>query len=166
MGDEFDEFGDFDLPSYVGSTTFQKLPLYPDDESLRRAGTDVAIVGAPFDDAVSHRPGARFGPRAIRTATYHSGSLNSLQLGIEPFDWLDCVDAGDAPVTPANLERGHEVIRRKVLEVAASGAIPVILGGDHSITFPAASAVAEAIGPKRLGVVHFDAHADAANSTC
>src|SRR5207237_5074123 len=98
------------------------------------------------------------------TATYHSGSLNSLQLGIEPFDWLDCVDAGDAPVTPANLERGHEVIRRKVLEVASSGAIPVVLGGDHSITFPSASAVSEAIGARRLGVVQLDAHADGDNS--
>ena len=67
------------------------------------------------------------------------------ELGIEPFDWLDCVDAGDAPVTPANLERGHEVIRRKVLEVASSGAIPVVLGGDHSITFPSASAVSAKI---------------------
>ena len=163
--DPYTAYHDFDLPAYVGSTTFQKLPLLTDGAALRERRPDVAIVGAPFDDGVSHRPGARFGPRAIRTATYHSGSLNSLQLGIEPFDWLDCVDAGDAPVTPANLERGHEVIRRKVLEVAASGAIPIILGGDHSITFPAASAVAEAIGPKRLGVVHFDAHADAANST-
>jgi len=163
--DPYTAYHDFDLPAYVGSTSFQKLPVLTDGAALRERRPDVAIVGAPFDDAVSHRPGARFGPRAIRTATYHSGSLNSLQLGIEPFEWLDCVDAGDAPVTPADLERGHEVIRRKVLEVASTGAIPIILGGDHSITFPAASAVAEAIGSRRLGVVHFDAHADAANST-
>ena len=163
--DPYTAYHDFDLPAYVGSTTFQKLPLVTDGAALRERRPDVAIVGAPFDDAVSHRPGARFGPRAIRTATYHSGSLNSLQLSIEPFEWLDCVDAGDAPVTPANLERGHEVIRRKVLDVASSGAIPIVLGGDHSITFPSASAVAEAIGTRRLGVVHFDAHADAANST-
>jgi agmatinase len=163
--DPYTAYHDFDLPAYVGSTSFQKLPVVTDGAALRERRPDVAIVGAPFDDAVSHRPGARFGPRAIRTATYHSGSLNSLQLGIEPFEWLDCVDTGDAPVTPANIERGHEVIRRKVLEVASSGAIPIVLGGDHSITFPAASAVAETIRPKRLGVVHFDAHADAANST-
>jgi agmatinase len=163
--DPYSAYHDFDLPAYVGSTSFQKLPVVTDGGALRERRPDVAIVGAPFDDAVSHRPGARFGPRAIRTATYNSGSLNSLQLGIEPFDWLDCVDAGDAPVTPADIERGHEVIRRKVLEVASSGAIPMVLGGDHSITFPAATAVAEAIGSRRLGVVHFDAHADAANST-
>ena len=156
---------DFELPSYVGLPSFQKLPWIPDAEELARRRPDVAIVGAPYDDSVSHRPGARFGPRAIRQASYHSGSLNSLQLGIEPFSWLDVVDAGDAPVTPMNIERGHETIRRKVLEVAGSGAVPIILGGDHSITFPAASAVAEAIAPRRLGIVHFDAHADAANAT-
>ena len=163
--DPYTEFADFDLPSYVGSATFQKLPLVTDGDALRARRADVAIVGAPFDDAVSHRPGARFGPRAIRAATYHAGSINSLQLDIQPFEWLDCVDAGDAPLVPANLARGHEVIRRKILEVAQSSAIPIVLGGDHSITFPSASAVAEVAAPRRVGVVHFDAHADAANST-
>ena len=163
--DPYTAYDDFNLPSYVGLPSFQKLPWITDAEELAARRPDVAVVGAPFDDAVSHRPGARFGPRAIRQASYHSGAINSLQLGIEPYDWLDIVDAGDAPVTPMNVERGHAVIRRKVLEVARSGAIPIVLGGDHSITFPAASAVAEAIAPRGLGIVHFDAHADAANST-
>jgi agmatinase len=163
--DPYTEFDEFDLPAYVGLPTFQKLPLVTDGAALAARRPDAAVVGAPFDDAVSHRPGARFGPRAIRVATYHSGSPNSLQLDIKPFEWLDVVDAGDAPIVPANLERGHEVIRRKVLEVARCGAVPIVLGGDHSITFPSASAVAEAVGPRRLGIVHFDAHADTANST-
>jgi agmatinase len=163
--DPYTAYQDFDLPAYLGSTTFQKLPLVTDGEALAERRPDVAVVGAPFDDAVSYRPGARFGPRAIRTATYHSGSLNSLQLGIQPFEWLDCVDAGDAPVTPADIGRAHEVIHRKVLEVARTGAIPIVLGGDHSITLPSASAVAEAVAPRRVGIVHFDAHADAADST-
>ncbi|MFN2484404.1 MAG: agmatinase [Candidatus Limnocylindria bacterium] len=163
--DPYTEYDDYNLPSYVGSTTFQKLPLVTDAAALLARHPDVAIVGAPFDDAVTHRPGARFGPRAIRGATYHVGALNSLQLDIMPFDVLDVVDAGDAPVTPANIERGHAVIRRKMLEVARSGAVTIVLGGDHSITFPSASAVAEAVAPRRLGVVHFDAHADTANSS-
>ncbi len=163
--DPYTEFEDFDLPSYLGSGTFQKLPLVTDAAELAARRPDAAIVGAPFDDAVSHRPGARFGPRAIRQATYHTGSLNSLQLDVAPFEVLDVVDAGDAPVAPANLERGHEVIGRKVLEVARSGAVPIVLGGDHSITYPSASAVAEVAAPRRLGVVHFDAHADTANSS-
>lgn len=163
--DPYTAYDDFNLPSYVGLPSFQKLPWVTDAQALAGRRPDVAIVGAPFDDAVSHRPGARFGPRAIRQASYHSGAINSLQLGIEPYDWIDVVDAGDAPVTPMDVERGHEVIRRKVLEVASSGAVPIILGGDHSITFPSASAVAEVVAPRRLGIVHFDAHADAANST-
>ena len=163
--DPYTEYDDFNLPSYVGMPTFQKLPLVTVVDALRRRRPDVAIVGAPFDDAVTHRPGARFGPRAIRAASYHAGSINSLQLDVEPFEVLDVVDAGDAPVTPANMERGHAVIRRKVHDVASSGAVPIILGGDHSITFPCASAVAESAAPRRLGMVHFDAHADTANSS-
>ncbi|MGH2445225.1 MAG: agmatinase [Candidatus Limnocylindria bacterium] len=163
--DPYTAYDDSNLPAYVGLPTFQKLPWVTDAAALAERAPDVAIVGAPFDDAVSHRPGARFGPRAIRQASYHAGAINSLQLGIEPYAWLDVVDAGDAPVTPMDIERGHDVIRRKVLEVARSGAVPIVLGGDHSITFPSASAVAEAVAPRRLGIVHFDAHADAANST-
>ncbi|MGH2429516.1 MAG: agmatinase [Candidatus Limnocylindria bacterium] len=163
--DPYTSYDDFDLPSYVGMPSFQKLPLVTDAAALAERRPDVAIVGAPFDDAVSHRPGARFGPRAIRQASYHSGDINSLQLGIEPYAYVDVVDAGDAPVVPMDIERGHTVIRRKVLDVARSGAVPIVLGGDHSITYPSASAVAEAVAPRRLGIVHFDAHADAANST-
>ena len=164
-GDPYTAYDDFNLPSYVGLPSFQKLPWVTDAGELGRRRPHVAIVGAPFDDAVSHRPGARFGPRAIRQASYHAGAINSLQLGIEPYEWVDVVDAGDAPVTPMDIERAHAVIRRKVLEVARSGAVPIVLGGDHSITFPSASAVAEAVAPRGLGIVHFDAHADAANST-
>jgi agmatinase len=122
----------------------------------------VAVIGAPFDDMVSHRPGARFGPRAIREAQYSSGSLNSLQLGVEPYEVLTVVDAGDANIVPAHWQRGHAMIYRKVLDVAATGAIPIVLGGDHSITWPSATAVAEVRRPGSIGIVHFDAHADTA----
>lgn len=151
-----------EIPNYVGAVTFCKQPLVEDSEALFRRAPDVAVMGAPFDDAVSYRPGARFGPRAIRQATYNQGG-HSLQLGVEPFSELDVVDAGDANVVPAWLDRGHAVIFQKVLEVASSGAIPVILGGDHSITWPAASAIAQVRAPSSIGIVHFDAHADTAN---
>jgi agmatinase len=160
VSDEFEEFGDFDLPSFVGSTAFQKLRLCADDESLAASGAEVAIVGAPFDDAASNRPGARFGPRAIRAATYHSGDLWSIQLETEVFSKLRCIDAGDAPVVPARPERAHRVIREKVRRVVAAGAMPVVLGGDHSITLPSVAAIAESHRPRRVGIVHFDAHAD------
>jgi agmatinase len=119
-------------------------------------------VGAPFDDMVTHRPGARFGPRAIREAQNSSGSLNSLQLDVRPFEELTVVDAGDANIVPARFDRGHAMIFRKVREVAATGAIPIVFGGDHSITWPSASAVAEVRRPGSIGIVHFDAHADTA----
>ena len=133
---DYETFSDFDLPTYVGPTTFMNLPWITDPAELRARDVDVAIIGAPFDDAVSHRPGARFGPRAIREAQYTSGSVNSLQLGVEPFELLTVVDAGDANIVPAWIERGHALIYRKVREVAATGAIPIVLGGDHSITWP------------------------------
>ena len=72
---DFETYSDLDLPTYVGPTTFMNLPWITDPAELRRLGVDVAIVGAPFDDAVSHRPGARFGPRAIREAQYTSGAI-------------------------------------------------------------------------------------------
>jgi agmatinase len=160
---EFETYSDFELPTYVGPTTFMNLPWITDPLQLIARGVDVAIIGAPFDDAVSHRPGARFGPRAIREAQYTSGSIYSLQLDIEPFELLTVVDAGDANIIPAWIERGHALIYRKVLEVARTGAIPIVLGGDHSITWPSATAVAEVRRPGSVGIVHFDAHADTAN---
>jgi agmatinase len=163
-GDPYHHFAGHHLPTYVGLPSFGKLPVM-DDDALARVRPDVAIVGAPYDEGTSHRPGARFGPNAIRAATYHAGSVNSLQLDIQPFDWLACADAGDAPVVPGNPERAHEVIRRKVGIVMQAGATPIVLGGDHSITCPAANDVAEGVAPRSLGVVHFDAHADTAATT-
>jgi formimidoylglutamase len=152
-----------EVPSYTGViVSFCNRPLVEDPDELRRRAPDVAIIGAPMDEAVSYRPGARFGPRAIRQATYSHGG-HSLQLGIEPFEFLDVIDAGDANIVPAALERSHAMVYRKVLEVASSGAVPIILGGDHSITWPSASAVAQARAPGSIGIVHFDAHADTAN---
>jgi agmatinase len=159
---DFETFDEPDLPTYVGPVTFSKLPWVADPERLWELQADVAIVGAPFDDMVTHRPGTRFGPRAIREAQYTSGSMNSLQLDVRPFDELRVVDAGDANIVPTLPTRGHAMIFRKVREVAATGAIPIVLGGDHSITWPSASAVSEVRSPSRIGIIHFDAHADTA----
>jgi len=159
----YDVFVAPEIPVYTGvRLSFCQRPLIEDPDELERRDPDVAIIGAPMDDAVSYRPGARFGPRAIRQATYTQGS-HSLQVGVQPFEVLDVVDAGDANVAPAALERGHAMIYRKVLEVARLGAVPIVLGGDHSITWPSASAVAAARHPMKIGIVHFDAHADTAN---
>jgi agmatinase len=153
-----------DEPSFAGVGTFDKLPLVLDPTEL--ADADVAIVGAPIDETTVGRPGTRFGPRAIRVADpAGAGDVRPhLDLGIDPYDVLTVVDHGDAEVVPGDPARSHDVIRRTVGEVLAAGAIPVVLGGDHSILHPNVSAAAGFYGAGQVGVVHFDAHADDAES--
>jgi agmatinase len=120
----------------------------------------VAIIGAPIDELVSDRPGARFGPRGIRAASAPPG--RHLEAQIDAFAELRVVDYGDAPVVPADPLRSHAALERTVGEVLAAGAIPVMLGGDHSIAEPDMRACAAVHGP--LGLVHFDAHTDTGES--
>jgi agmatinase len=149
-------------PAYAGpGTTFCKTPLVLDPRDLR--GADVAIVGAPIDETVSNRPGARYGPRAIRQADVGGGIpplRPNMDAGIDPFGALKVVDYGDAEIAPADPERSHTALRRAVGEVLAAGAIPVVLGGDHSIAHPDVGAAAEHFRPQSVAIVHFDAHAD------
>jgi agmatinase len=141
-------------PDYAGLLTFAGAPYTQDPAEL--AGFDVAIVGAPMDDLVSDRPGARFAPRAIRAASCPPGP--HLEVKLDAFAELRVVDFGDAPVIPADPAVSHDAIRATVAAALAAGALPVVLGGDHSVTKPAVEAVAEARGP--VGVVHFDTHTD------
>ncbi len=143
-------------PDYTGLLSFAGRPYTEDPAEL--AGVDVAIVGAATDDLVSDRPGTRFGPRAIRAASCPPG--RHLAAGLDAFAALNVVDFGDAPVIPADPLATHAAIGRTVGEVLDAGAIPVILGGDHSIAEPDILAVAARHGP--VGLVHFDAHADTA----
>jgi agmatinase len=146
------EYGE--KPDYAGLLTFAGLPYTQDPAELE--GFDVAIVGAPFDDLVSDRPGARFAPRAIRAASCPSGP--HLEAKVDAFAELRVVDFGDAPVIPADPRRAHEAIEATVSQVLAAGAMPVTLGGDHSISRADIRACAAVHGP--LGVVHFDTHTD------
>ena len=148
--------------SFEGLATFAQRPFLTDPEQLDEWKPDVAIVGAPFDVATTNRPGARFGPRALRALAYGPGTYH-LDLGIEIFDWLEVVDYGDAHCPHGQTEASHANIRSRVGDVAGRGIVPVILGGDHSITWPAATAVADAHGWGKVGIVHFDAHADTAD---
>ena len=143
-----------DKPDYAGLLTFGGMPYTQDAAEL--AGVDVAIVGAPTDDLVSDRPGTRFGPRAIRAASCPPGP--HLEAGVDAFELLRVVDFGDAPVLPADPERTHAALEALVGEVVDAGVLPVILGGDHSITEANVRAVAARRGP--VGLVHFDTHTD------
>ncbi len=126
------------------------------------ADADVVVVGAPFDGGTSHRPGTRFGPRAIRQACYlaHDGSRPSLALGVDPLRELRVYDAGDVEMPPGDAVRALDALAAAVAAVARSGAIPVVLGGDHSVTFADVTGVARHHGAGRVSVLHFDAHAD------
>jgi agmatinase len=141
-------------PDYAGLLTFGTLPYTQDPAELQ--GIDVAIVGAPTDDLVSDRPGARFGPRAIRAASCPPGQ--HLEAKVDAMAELKMVDFGDAPVLPADPARTHEAIERTVGQVVDAGAVPIVLGGDHSIAEPDIRACAARHGP--LGLVHFDTHTD------
>jgi agmatinase len=141
-------------PDYAGLLTFGGLPYTEDPAELE--GMDVAVVGAPMDDLVSDRPGTRFGPRAIRAASCSPGP--HLEAQVDAFAELRMVDFGDAPVLPADAARSHAAIERTVAQVLAARAVPIVLGGDHSIAEPDVRACATAHGP--VGLVHFDAHAD------
>jgi len=141
-------------PDYAGLLTYGTLSYTQDPAELE--GVDVAIVGAPTDDLVSDRPGARFGPRAIRSASCPPGP--HLEAKVDAMAELRIVDYGDAPVLPADAARSHEAIERTVGEVVSAGAIPIVLGGDHSIADPDIRACAARHGP--LGLVHFDTHTD------
>lgn len=143
-------------PDYAGLPSYGGIPYTEDPEEL--AGVDVAVVGAPFDDLVSDRPGARYGPRAIRAASLGAGA--HLEAKVDPLKELRVVDFGDAPVVPADPVRSHGAIQETVAQVLGAGALPLVLGGDHSITEPdvrACSAVGGAVG-----LVHFDTHTDTA----
>src|SRR6201997_1106028 len=130
------------------------------------AGSDILIIGAPFDGGTSHRPGARFGPQAIRITDYlpHDGSRPHLALGVDALVELGVVDVGDVEMPPDSIERWMAALEAPVTEVASSGALPVILGGDHSIAWPDVTGVAHHVGWGRVSVIHFDAHADTGES--
>jgi agmatinase len=141
-------------PDYLGLLTFAGVPYT--EEAGELAGFDVAVVGAPMDDLVSDRPGARLAPRAIRAASSPPGP--HLEVELDAFAELRVVDYGDAPVIPADPVTSHAAIEATVGEVLAAGVMPVVLGGDHSITEPSVRACAAVHGP--VGIVHFDTHTD------
>jgi agmatinase len=131
-------------------------------EPASYTGADVVVIGAPFDGGTSHRPGTRFGPRAIRSTDYlgHGGPRPSLALGVDALRDLRVVDAGDVMMPPGDIEASLSALQTAVQTVAENGALPIVLGGDHSIALPDVTGVARAVGWGRIGVVHFDAHAD------
>jgi agmatinase len=142
--------------------TFLGVPRCDLTDPASYADADVVVVGAPFDGGTSHRPGTRFGPMAIRSTDYlpHDASRPHLALRVDPLVDLRVLDAGDVEMPPGEVEKSLEALDAAVTTVSAAGAIPLVLGGDHSIALPDVTGVARTVGWGRVSVVHFDAHAD------
>jgi agmatinase len=149
-------------PQFGPDVTFLGVPACDLDDPSSYAGADVIVVGAPFDGGTSHRPGARFGPMAIRTTDYlpHDGSRPSLALRTDGLQDLDVRDAGDVEMYSGDIETSLAALEAAVGLVVRAGALPVVLGGDHSVTYADATGVANALGHGRVSMIHFDAHAD------
>jgi agmatinase len=140
-------------PRYTGIRTFARAPHVPDDLEH----VDVAVVGVPFDTATTMRPGARFGPAAIRDASLLLRPWHPQQ-AVNVFGTLSIVDRGDLQVTPGNAEKTAAQIAAQLEEVVRAGVTPLVLGGDHSIVLGELRAHAAVHGP--VGLVLLDAHAD------
>lgn len=153
MPKEFNQpLGGNDMPRFGGPATFMRLPGAPSAEGL-----DVAIVGVPMDIGTSNRPGTRLGPRQIRDESRMLRPFN-MATGAAPFAHLQVADVGDVAINTFDLPASVEFIAAHHRAILAAGAVPLTLGGDHTLTWPILRAMAETHGP--VALVHVDAHAD------
>jgi agmatinase len=142
----------FKSPRFAQPATFMRLPHVTDLDTV-----DVAVVGVPYDGGTSYRPGARLAPREIRAQSSLIRPYNYFQK-VAPFDVLNVADIGDVDAPPVAIEQCYEVVERSISAIAAAGATPAVIGGDHSISLPVIRALAKVHGP--LGLVQFDSHID------
>ena len=144
-------------PRYTGVRTFAGRPATGIEEASRTPECAAAVVGAPFDTATSWRPGARFAPEAIRSASVLLRPWHPLH-GLDVFAATGVLDAGDVALTPGNAARSAEQVASALAPLCEAGKIPLLLGGDHSVALGELRAHAGVHGP--MGLVLLDAHAD------
>ncbi len=140
------------VPRYAGLSTFARLPRLTDVTDFR-----TAVLGVPFDSAVTYRPGARFGPAHIRQSSRLLRPYNPAQ-DAEPFREAQVVDAGDVPCNPFHIGEALSQIESGIAALLGDGRRVVSLGGDHTVALPALRACHRVHGP--MALVHFDAHLD------
>lgn len=150
--------------AYMGIPTFFKLPVALTPEDLKAGKVEVAFMGAPVDLTISRR-GMGWGPQAFRTSEVYvpwgkGFDKVSNHVGVDPFKEMVMVDYGDAPIDPITVERSIEPVRRMVAEIAGAGAVPIIIGGDHSLLYMDLLGITDVHGKGKVGVIHIDAHAD------
>jgi agmatinase len=142
-------------PTYAGFRTMFRLPAVLDPAGWAEA--DIAVVGIPFDIATTNRPGARFGPAAVREMSLMVAQGEHYPSGV----WLDAlsaVDTGDVILDLHNPLTVRDAITAHLRRIVGAGCRPLTLGGDHYVTYPVLRAIAEKHGP--VALVHFDAHTD------
>lgn len=140
-------------PTYSGALSFMRRKY-----ARELAGVDLAVTGIPFDSATTNRPGARFGPRALRQASTQLSWAQLDHWGFDAFDKLAVIDYGDCEFDPGRPETIPQRIEEHARRIISQGAGLLALGGDHFITYPILKAHAEKHGP--LSLIHFDAHSD------
>jgi agmatinase len=145
------------LPRYAGASTFARLPELRDVPHC-----DVAIVGIPFDAGTSFRPGARFGPQAIRQASRNLRTQYHPAYDVEPFMVQQVADAGDIACNPFNINEAIAQIESAATELLDQVGAIISLGGDHTIAYPLLKSINQRYGP--IALVHFDAHLDTWNT--
>jgi len=146
-----------ELPHYAGINTFLKAPYI---EDVHQVGNyDVAIVGVPHDSGTTYRPGTRFGPQGIRRISALYTPYN-FEMGVDLRENIQLCDVGDIFTIPGNNEKSFDQISKGIAHIFSSGALPIILGGDHSIGFPTVRGVCRHLGDKKIGIIHFDRHVD------
>ncbi len=142
-----------EVPRYAGLATFARLPQRHEVDRY-----DIAVVGVPFDSGVTYRPGARFGPAAIRQVSRLLKPYNPA-LDVSPFAQAQVVDAGDIAANPFDIEAAVDQVREGIAGLLNTPEQRVmIFGGDHTIALPALQAINRVHGP--VALVHFDAHLD------
>jgi len=141
------------VPRYAGPATFCRLPELRDVPYC-----DVAVLGVPFDSGTSYRPGARFGPQAIRQASRHLRTNFHPDYDTEPFRTIQVADAGDVACNPYNIEEAIAQIEASADDLYQRAAAILSLGGDHTIAVPLLRSINKVAG--QVALVHFDAHLD------
>ena len=154
-------------PMFGPDVTFLGVPKLDLDDDAALAEVDAVVIGAPYDAGASYRGGARFGPMAIRSTDYlpHDGSRPHMVLRKDALKDLKVADAGDVEMAMTEGKAPLDALERAVERIATAGKLPVVLGGDHTITWPDVTGVARAVGWGRVSVIHFDAHADTGDIT-
>lgn len=140
-------------PPFAGIRTFMKLPHTNDLENV-----DFAVIGVPFDTGAGYAVGTRFGPAAIREMSQRLRPINPALNMIDLSKYMNGIDYGDLTVHPGYIEYSYEEIEAQLEPIFEKGIIPILLGGDHSVSLPHIRAAAKKYGP--VSLVHFDAHSD------